>query len=152
LWRWLSSGLDVRRLVFLRMSQGERSIAMDRLRSRASRGDRTYGKVPKNRGKNLTLIASMSLEGMGESMCLQRGPPTRKPSRPTTWSTSWPLPLARGAGGGDGQPWSSQTRGRIRELIEERGAQLVFVPSYSPDLNPIEEQAFSKIKTILRKL
>jgi transposase len=35
---------------------------------------------------------------------------------------------------------------RIRELIEDRGAELVFVPSYSPDLNPIE-QAFSKIKT-----
>jgi len=40
---------------------------------------------------------------------------------------------------------------RIRELIEARGAELVFVPSYSPDLNPLE-QAFSKIKNILRKL
>ena len=40
---------------------------------------------------------------------------------------------------------------RIRELIEARGAGLVFVPSYSPDLNPIE-QAFSKIKNISRKL
>jgi transposase len=40
---------------------------------------------------------------------------------------------------------------RIRELIEEKGAELVFLPSYSPDLNPIEE-AFSKIKNILRKL
>jgi len=40
---------------------------------------------------------------------------------------------------------------KIRELIEARGAELVFVPSYSADLNPIE-QAFSKIKNILRKL
>ena len=40
---------------------------------------------------------------------------------------------------------------RIRDLIEARGAELVFLPSYSPDLNPIE-QAFSKIKNILRKL
>jgi transposase len=40
---------------------------------------------------------------------------------------------------------------RIRELIERRGAELVYLPSYSPDLNPIE-QAFSKIKNILRKL
>jgi len=40
---------------------------------------------------------------------------------------------------------------RIRDLIEARGAELVSVPSYSPDLNPIE-QAFSKIKNILRKL
>jgi hypothetical protein len=46
-------------------------ISMDRLRSRAPRGIRAYGKVPKNRGKNLTLIASMSLSGMGESMCVE---------------------------------------------------------------------------------
>ena len=38
----------------------------------------------------------------------------------------------------------------VRELIEERGADLLFLPSYSPDLNPIEE-AFSKIKNIVRK-
>ena len=40
---------------------------------------------------------------------------------------------------------------RIRELIGARGADLVFLPSYSPELNPIEE-AFSKIKNILRKV
>ena len=39
---------------------------------------------------------------------------------------------------------------RIRELIEARGAELLFLPSYSPDLNPIEE-AFSKIKALVRK-
>jgi transposase len=39
---------------------------------------------------------------------------------------------------------------RIRELIEERGADLVSLPSYSPDLNPIEE-AFSKIKALVCK-
>ena len=40
---------------------------------------------------------------------------------------------------------------RVRDLIEERGAELVFLPSYSPDLNPIEE-AFSKIKGMVRKV
>src|ERR687897_3041488 len=39
---------------------------------------------------------------------------------------------------------------KVRELIEERGADLLFLPSYSPDLNPIEE-AFSKIKQLVRK-
>jgi transposase len=38
---------------------------------------------------------------------------------------------------------------RTRELIEARGAELWFLPTYSPDLNPIE-QAFSKVKTLLR--
>jgi transposase len=39
---------------------------------------------------------------------------------------------------------------RVRELIEERGCELIYLPPYSPDLNPIEE-AFSKIKGLMRK-
>jgi transposase len=39
---------------------------------------------------------------------------------------------------------------RVRELIEERGCELVYLPAYSPDYNPIEE-AFAKIKNLLRK-
>jgi hypothetical protein len=70
-------------------------ISMDRLRSRAPKGDRAYGRVPKNRGKNLTLIASMSLSGMGESMCFEGATPMPRPSRLTS-STSWLLRLARG--------------------------------------------------------
>ena len=69
LWRWLVSRFDVRRLVFV--DESGTHISMDRLRSRAPKGERAYGQVPKNRGKNLTLIASMSLHGMGESMCLE---------------------------------------------------------------------------------
>ncbi len=41
--------------------------------------------------------------------------------------------------------------GRVRDLVEARDADLVFLPPYSPDLNPIEE-AFSKIKGIVRKV
>ncbi len=40
---------------------------------------------------------------------------------------------------------------RVRQLVEATGAELLFLPSYSPDLNPIEE-AFSKIKGIVRKV
>jgi transposase len=40
---------------------------------------------------------------------------------------------------------------KVRELVEGRGADVVFLPSYSPDLNPIEE-AFSKIKQLVRKV
>jgi transposase len=39
----------------------------------------------------------------------------------------------------------------VRELIEEKGCELVYLPSYSPDLNPIEE-AFAKVKHLLRKI
>jgi transposase len=40
---------------------------------------------------------------------------------------------------------------RVRELIEQRGCELLYLPSYSPDLNPIEE-AFSKMKGLIRKV
>jgi transposase len=39
---------------------------------------------------------------------------------------------------------------RARELVEERGAKLLFLPSYSPDFSPIEE-AFGKLKALLRR-
>jgi hypothetical protein len=54
-----------------------------------------------------------------------------------------------GAGSGDGQPLLSQ-RLSGGELIETRGCELVYLPPYSPDLNPIEE-AFAKLKALLRK-
>jgi transposase len=45
---------------------------------------------------------------------------------------------------------SSHKGSRVRELVEARGCHLVYLPPYSPDLNPIEE-AFAKIKALLRK-
>jgi transposase len=122
-------------------------ISMDRLRSRAPRGLRAYGKVPKNRGKNLTLIASMGLHGMGESMCIE-GATDAKAFE--AYVEHFLAPSLT-----EGQIVVMDNLGahrpkRVRDLIEAKGAELVFVPSYSPDLNPIE-QAFSKIKNILRK-
>jgi transposase len=104
--------------------------------------------VPKNRGKNLTLIASMSLHGMGESMCIEGATDAEAFE---VYVEHFLAPSLR-----DGQVVVMDNLGahrpeRIRELIEARGAELLFVPSYSPDLNPIE-QAFSKIKNVLRKL
>jgi transposase len=123
-------------------------ISMDRLRSRAPRGVRAYGKVPKNRSKNLTLIASMSISGMGESMCVEGATDAAAFEVYIEYFLAPTL--------SEGQVVVMDNLGahrpkRIRELIEARGAELVFLPSYSPDLNPIE-QAFSKIKNILRKL
>jgi transposase len=102
--------------------------------------------VPKNRGKNMTLIASMSLYGMGESMCFEGA----------TDAKAFEVYVQDFLAPSEGQVVVMDNLGahrpkRIRELIEARGGELVYVPSYSPDLNPIE-QAFSKIKNILRKL
>ncbi len=45
---------------------------------------------------------------------------------------------------------SAHKPARVRELIEGRGCELVYLPAYSPNFNPIEE-AFAKIKGMLRK-
>lgn len=45
---------------------------------------------------------------------------------------------------------STHMGARVRELIERQGCELLYLPPYSPDLNPIQE-AFSKIKDLLRK-
>lgn len=129
------------------MDECSTNVRLVPLRARAPRGERALGKAPKNWDKNVTLISSISLEGMGPSMSIE--------------------------GSADGEAFSlyverflcpTLERGqivvmdnlkvhkmkRVRELIEERGCRLVFLPSYSPDFNPIEE-AFSKVKTLLRK-
>jgi transposase len=146
LWRWLATRFDVRRLVFV--DESGMHTSMDRLRSRAPRGERAYDKVPRNRGKNTTLIASMSLSGMGEAMCIQGSTDAQAFE---VYIEHFLAPALK-----EGQVVVLDKLGahrpkRIREFIEASGAELLFLPSYSPDLNPIEE-AFSKIKNILRKL
>ena len=86
LWRWLAQRFDAGRLVFV--DECGMHTSMTRLRARApTKGQRAYGKVPpRNRGKNTTLIASLTLEGgIGASMALWRGRPMQRSSRPT-WS------------------------------------------------------------------
>jgi DDE superfamily endonuclease len=90
LWRWLASHFDARRLVFVDESGFHTS--MTRLRARAPRGKRAYGKVPRNRGKNTTLIAAITLEGaMGESMSVEGATDSVRPSKPTLSTSLHPL-------------------------------------------------------------
>ena len=147
LWKWLASRFDSRRLVFI--DESGFTISMDRLRSRAPKGKRAYGRVPRNRGKNQTLIASITLEGgMGECMCVE-GATDKEVFEAYVEKALAPSLLEEGQvvvldGLG------AHRTARVRELIEARGCDLVFLPAYSPDLNPIEE-AFSKIKHLVRK-
>lgn len=122
--------------------------SMTRLRARAPRGKRAYGKVPRNRGNNQTLIASITLEGgIGEAISIEGATDAE------VFETYVEGLLAPKLKAGqivvlDGL--GAHRTVRVRELVEQRGAELLFLPSYSPDLNPIEE-AFSKIKNIVRK-
>ena len=85
---------SARRLVFVDESGFHTS--MTRLRARAPKGKRAYGKVPENRGKNTTLIAAITLRGaMGESMTVEGATDSYAFSKPTS-STSWHPPFVRG--------------------------------------------------------
>jgi transposase len=147
LWRWLASRFDARRLVFV--DESGFNTSMTRLRARAPRGKRAYGKVPRNRGKNTTLIAAITLEGaMGESMSVEGATDSE------AFEAYVEHFLAPSLSKGqvvvlDGL--GAHTTEKVKELIEARGADLVFLPSYSPEMNPIEE-AFSKIKALVRKV
>lgn len=121
---------------------------MTRLYARAPKGLRAYGSVPRNRGKNTTLIASMTLEGaMGEAMAVEG---STKAHVFEAYVEYFLAPALK-----EGQIVVMDNLGahktdKVKELIEERGCKLWFLPAYSPDLNPIEE-AFSKVKAHLRK-
>jgi transposase len=147
LWRWLASHFDAKRLVFV--DESGFNTSMTRLRARAPKGKRAYGKVPRNRGKNTTLIASITLQGaMGASMTVEGA----------TDSLAFEAYVEHFLAPSlcEGQVVVLDGLGahrtqKVEELIEGRGADVVFLPSYSPDLNPIEE-AFSKIKALVRKV
>ena len=113
----------------------------------APKGARLRLSVPRKRGKNTTLLSSMSLEGMGPSLSVEGSTTAR------VFETYVEEVLAPSLE--EGQTVVMDNLGahrpkRVRELIEEKGCELVYLPSYSPDYNPIEE-AFAKIKNLLRK-
>jgi transposase len=111
------------------------------------KGRRAYAQVPRNRGANTTLLASMSLEGMGSCLAVE-GTTTAKVFEAYVEQVLAPS-LRRGQIVVVDNLGAHKSE-RARKLLEERGCQLLFLPPYSPDFNPIEE-AFSKIKGALRK-
>ena len=136
---------DARNLVFVDEMGTHTSLAF--VYGYSPRGERVHLEVPRNRGKNTTLLASMSLEGMGECLAVE-GATTARVFE--TYVEKVLVPELKA-----GQTVVMDNLGahrpkRIRELIEARGCELLYLPSYSPDYNPIEE-AFSKVKSLLRK-
>jgi transposase len=113
----------------------------------APRGERLRLPVPRNRGPNTTLLCSMTLGGMGPSLAVE-GATTAGVFE--AYVEEVLAPSLR-----PGQVVVMDNLGahrpkRVRELIEGRGCELLYLPAYSPDYNPIEE-AFAKLKNLLRR-
>jgi transposase len=123
------------------------NIGLAPLRARAPKGERAFGRVPRNRGKNTTLLASMGLEGMGPCLAVEGG------TTGALFEAYVERVLAPSLSPGQVlvmDNLSAHKGERVRQLVEEVGCEVLFLPAYSPDFSPIE-QAFSKIKTLLRK-
>jgi transposase len=124
------------------------NIALTRLCARAPKGERAYGKAPRNWGKNVTLIAAMSAQGMGASMSVEGA---TDGSAFQTYVEHFLLPTLKKGQVVVMDNLQVHKSSRVRKLIEGVGASVLFLPAYSPDFSPIEE-AFSKIKGILRTI
>jgi transposase len=145
-WRRLQPRVDARRLIFIDETWAKTN--MTRLRGRALRGERLIDRSPHGHWKTSTLIAALGIEGVRCSTLVDGA------VNADVFEAFVEQVLVPALRPGDVvvlDNLSSHKRARVRELIEAAGAELVFLPPYSPDLNPIE-MVFSKIKQRLRSL
>ena len=122
------------------------NIAMTRLYGRAPRGERVVGSTPQNYGQNITLLASLSATGVEAVMTVEGA------TDGDVFRTYVGEVLAPTLSKGDIvvlDNLSAHKVAGVREAIEARDARLIYLPPYSPDLNPIE-RCWSKIKNALR--
>ena len=144
-WKRHQAKLDPSRLVFIDETWAKTN--MTRTHGRARRGARLLAKVPHGHWKTMTFVAALRLDGITAPLVLdqpingewflayveQTLIPTLKPGDVVVLDN---LASHRGKA--------------VRAAIRKAGAHLLFLPPYSPDLNPIE-QVFAKLKHLLRK-
>ena len=144
-WKRYQARLDPRRLVFIDETWAKTN--MTRTHGRCAKGQRLVDKVPHGHWKTLTFLAALRCDAITAPFVLD-GPingdwflayveqvlvPTLKPGDVVVMDNL-----------------GSHKGKAVRRAIRQAGARLLFLPPYSPDLNPIE-QVFAKLKTLLRK-
>ena len=137
--------VGAKRLVFV--DEMGTNTSLSPLYAWAPKGERALCSVPRNRGANTTVLSSMTLEGMGPALTVE-GATTSAVFE--TYVEQVLAPTLRKGQVVVMDNLSAHKGERVKELIEGRGCELIYLPSYSPDFNPIEP-AFSKIKDFLRK-
>ncbi len=131
-------------LVFL--DETSTQITMTRRRGRAPRGERLTERVPRNHGDNRTLLAAIGTDGVKAPLVFPRaldGAVFRQ------WVSEWLVPQLRPGQIVVQDNLSVHKDAWARAAIEAAGCRLEFLPTYSPDLNPIE-LLFAKVKGLVR--
>jgi transposase len=121
---------------------------MTRRYGRAPRGQRLVAPVPHGHWKTSTFVAGLRASGLTAPLVID-GAMNGDVFRAYVEQVLAPTLLP-----GDSvimDNLGSHKVAGVREAIEARGASLIYLPPYSPDLNPIE-QAFAKLKALLRKI
>jgi transposase len=140
------AAVDPADLLFL--DETSTPLTLTPLRARAPRGQRAMGRVPRGKRPHIAWLATLTVTGLGESLVVNGTVDGRVF---VAFVERVLVPSLR-----PGQivvldNLSVHKSTRARTLIEQAGCQLVFLPSYSPDFNPIE-QAFAKVKQALRRV
>jgi len=144
-WRKDQPKLDVTKLVFV--DETWASTNMTPLRGRAPRGERCIGSAPHGHWMTSTFVAGLRSDSIIAPMV------TDAPMDGQLfleWVRKFLCPALRTGDIVVADNLSSHKVAGVRHAIESVGAKLVYLPPYSPDLNPIE-QVFAKLKTLLRK-
>jgi transposase len=143
-WRKLTAVIDPSRWVWV--DEFGSSTGLIRTHARAPRGERAHASTPAKHGPNRTTITALTLEGIGPGLILDEAMTTRGFEAYVQHVLAPTLQSGQIVGLDNLRQHQSA---RVRELIQDRGASIWFLPTYSPDCNPIEE-AFSKVKTLFR--
>ena len=144
---WLKSNLHLLgRIVFI--DETGLNTKMARLRGRSTKGQRLVASIPHGHWKTMTFIAGLRHDGMSAPWVLDG------PMDGLAFVTYIKTQLAPTLQKGDVVVMDNLPAhkvGEAQEAIRKRGAWLLFLPPYSPDLNPIE-MAFSKLKAHMKRL
>jgi transposase len=144
-WRQDQPLLDGAHLVFI--DETGTATDMARLYGRGHRGKRVIGKVPYGHWKTTTFVAALRNHAVTAPFVID------KPMNGTIFRTYVEQCLAPTLGSGDIVVMDNLAAHKVqgvRQTIEATGAKLLYLPPYSPDLNPIE-LFFAKLKALLRK-
>lgn len=145
-WRKAVAALNPQQFVFV--DESGTHTALTRLYGWAPHDQRATGSVPRNHGKNTTLVAALTPDGLHEPWLIE--------GAMTTETFAWYIAERLAPSLRPGQivvldNLSAHKAERIGAAIAAHGCTLLYLPPYSPDYTPIE-QAFSKLKAILRGL
>jgi len=125
---------DLERLVFV--DEMGTNTSLSALYAWAPKGERARCSVPRSRGPNTTLLASITVKGMGPCVAVE-GATTGVVFE--TYVEKVLAPTLRHGQVVIMDNLQAHKTERVRELIEARGCELLYLPPYSPDFNPIEE-------------